>query len=82
MSPPDLGTADYVMHEQAFAILLAGSFTFGCAAIHVWREHASALVSPLAAAVLCLTILAGSVAVVKHSGDDQGARSMAPRSLH
>lgn len=60
------------MNAQAFAILLAGSFTFGCAAIHVWREHASALTAPLAAALVCLTILAGSVAVSKTGGNDRG----------
>lgn len=56
------------MSGQALAILLAGSFTFGCAAIHAWREHAPALTPPLAAALVCLTILAGSVAVVKNGG--------------
>ena len=66
------------MTSQAFAILLAGSFTFGCAAIYAWREHAAALTSPLAAAVLCLTILAGSVAVVKSGGGGINPTTAAP----
>src|ERR1700709_1922264 len=44
--------AEEVMSEQAFAILLASSFTFGCAAIHLWREHAADLVLVLTTLLL------------------------------
>ena len=58
------------MSGQALAIPLAAPFTFGWAAIHAWCEHAPALTPPLAAALICLTILAGSVAIVKNGGAD------------
>ena len=70
------------MSGQAFAILLAGSFTFGCAAIHAWREHAAALTPPLAAALVCLTVLVGLVSLagpVTDRRDDSPAASQPHR---
>ena len=61
------------MSGSAFAILLAASFTFGCAAIHEWREYARDLTPCLSAALVCLTVLTGSVALVRTSNAADGA---------
>src|ERR1700709_2150679 len=58
--------AEEVMSEQAFAILLASSFTFGCASLHLWREHAVDLALVLATPLLCLIALTIFVALVKN----------------
>jgi drug/metabolite transporter (DMT)-like permease len=42
------------MSEQAFAILLAVTFTFGCAAIHALKQQAQAVTAVLSIVVLCL----------------------------
>ena len=42
------------MTEQAFAILLASAFTFGCAAIQALKQHAQAVTAVLSIVVLCL----------------------------
>ena len=55
------------MTEQAFAILLASAFTFGCAVIQEWRENAGDLTPLLAATTACLALLA-LTAVIAQNG--------------
>ena len=66
------------MSEQAFAILLASSFTFGCAAIHLWREHAVDLALVLATTLLCLIALTIFVALVKNVETGRDVRAPVP----
>ena len=66
---------------HAFAILLAGSFTFGCAAMHAWREHASDLTPALAAALFSLTLVAGAAVVGRNENAAAGQPQSAPRAL-
>ena len=49
------------MSEHAFAVLLASTFTFGCAAIHMLEQHARALTAVLSIVVLCLGPFVGLV---------------------
>ncbi|XYD09052.1 hypothetical protein R1A27_29695 [Methylobacterium sp. NMS12] len=69
------------MTGHAFAILLAGSFTFGCAAIHAWREYAPDLTPVLAAALLSLTLVAGAAVVGRNENAAAGQLQSAPRAL-
>ena len=66
MSGLDLGTVGYVMTEQAFAVLIAAAFTFGCAALHEWREHARHLTPILASITTGLALLAGMIALAQN----------------
>ena len=59
----DLGTTGYGMTEQAFAVLIAAAFTFGCASIHEWREHARHLTPILVSVTTGLALLAGMMAL-------------------
>lgn len=56
----------YVMTEQAFAVLLASAFTFGCAAIYQLREHARHLTPILASVTTGLALLAGMMALAQN----------------
>ena len=53
------------MTEQAFALLLASAFTFGCAAIHEWRERARHLTPILVSITTCLALLTGMIALAE-----------------
>ena len=53
------------MTEQAFALLLASAFTFGCAAIHTLERHARAVTAVLSIVVLCLAPFVGLVALAQ-----------------
>lgn len=59
-------TVGYVMTEQAFAVLLAAAFTFGCAAIYQLREHARHLTPILASVTTGLALLAGMMALAQN----------------
>ncbi|MET0531074.1 MAG: hypothetical protein ABW003_22510 [Microvirga sp.] len=61
-----IGTMDYAMTEQAFAVLLASAFTFGCAAIYQLREHARHLTPILASVTTGLALLAGMMALAQN----------------
>lgn len=55
------------MTEQAFAILLASAFTFGCAVIHECREYARYL-TPILAGVTASLVLCTTMIVVAQNG--------------
>ena len=62
---PDLGAAGYTMTEQAFAILLASAFTFGCAAIQALKQHAQPVTAILSIVVICLGSFVGLVSLAQ-----------------
>lgn len=53
------------MTEQAFAILLASAFTFGCAVIYEWRGHARHLTPVLAGVTASLALFAAVIVVAQ-----------------
>lgn len=53
------------MTDQAFAILLASAFTFGCAAIHKYREQAQHLTPVLLGITTGLALLSVMVALAQ-----------------
>ena len=69
------------MTGHAFAILLAGSFTFGCAAIYAWREHAPDLTPVLAAALLPLMVVVSAAVVGRNENDVAGQPQPTLRAL-
>jgi hypothetical protein len=62
---------EYVMTEQAFAILLASAFTFGCAAIYEMRDYAREVAGILFRVALCLGPFVALVAIA-HQGGGRG----------
>lgn len=60
------------MSEQAFAILVAGSFTFGCAAIYEMRSHAREMSGVVLRVALCLAPVIALLAVTGHGVGDHG----------
>jgi hypothetical protein len=53
------------LSDHAFAVLLASTFTFGCAAIHALEQHARAMTAVLSILVLCLGPFVGLVSMVQ-----------------
>ena len=53
------------MTEQAFAILLASAFTFGCAMIQIAERHAQAVTAVLLLVLLSLGPFVGLVALAQ-----------------
>jgi hypothetical protein len=72
------------MIEQAFAILLASAFTFGCAAIYKMRVYTREMTGILFRVALCLAPFLALLAVTQQrEGDGLGgtAPSVAHRAL-
>ena len=80
MSGLDLGTVNYVMTEQAFAILLASAFTFGCALIQRAGRHAQAVTAILLLVVLSLGPFVGLVALAQRG--EPSVRPEHPAAAH
>ena len=60
------------MTAQAFAILLASAFTFGCAAIFEMRNYARDVTGILFRGGLCLGPFVALVAIAHHEGVGHG----------
>jgi signal recognition particle GTPase len=72
----------YVVTEQAFAILLAAAFTFGCAAIYEMRNYAREVTGILFRVALCLGPFVALVAIAhqEEGGREKAARPIAHQS--
>ena len=69
------------MTEQAFAILLASTFTLGCVVIQVLKKHAHAVTGVLSIVALCLGSFVGLVSLAQKAEPDARAeRSPIARS--
>jgi hypothetical protein len=69
------------MGEQAFAILLASAFTFGCAAIYEMRSYARETTGILFRIALCLGPFVALVAIA-HQAEGSGHGKAAPPIAH
>lgn len=75
--------AEKAMSEQAFAILLASAFTFGCAVIQLLEQHARAVTAVLSIVVLCLGPFVGLVSLAQKAETSPRAKqSSIVRSPH
>ena len=72
------------MSEQAFAILMASAFTFGCAAIYEMRSYAREMAGTLFRIALCLGPFVALLVVAQQeegSGHGKAAPPIAHQSL-
>ncbi len=69
------------MTQQAFAILLASAFTFGCAAIYELRDYAREVAGILFRVALCLGPFVALVAIA-HQGEVGRGKVAFPIALH
>jgi hypothetical protein len=69
------------MSEQAFAILMASAFTFGCAAIYEMRSYAREMAGILFRIALCLGPFV-ALLVVAQQGEGSGHGEAAPPIAH
>lgn len=67
-----------MLPNLAFEILLASAFTFGCAAIHEWREHVQLLTPILARTAGYMVLFIALVALAKSDPPNRTVRSLRP----